>query len=292
MRATPNMALQRTRRPRLRSGRSRCSLGSPLNAPPLATQKRLFASAILAGIALALPPSLAACQCGHSETTAESFERSKNVFQGEALWLEPAWATVPQIGYKFPLRRWRFRVLKVWKGAPSREAVVVDGSGNCSYGFTSGKNYLVFGRQHPTLSGSLHTTICTATREVAEGDTLELGQGIVVQAARPLGPEPLLRRARRVSLTAWYSGLALVTSYWRRFKEDNPAGALLTSYMSAFAGVVLLVLGARSSFRGHFKSVAVAVGVLAVIASATVLTLGGWYASRNPFLHDLIRLGA
>jgi hypothetical protein len=28
----PNMALQRTRRPRLRSGRSLCSLGSPLNA--------------------------------------------------------------------------------------------------------------------------------------------------------------------------------------------------------------------------------------------------------------------
>ena len=32
----PNMALQRTRRPRLRSGRSLRSLGSPLNARPLA----------------------------------------------------------------------------------------------------------------------------------------------------------------------------------------------------------------------------------------------------------------
>jgi hypothetical protein len=31
----PNMALQRTRRPRFRSGRSLCSLGSPLNARPL-----------------------------------------------------------------------------------------------------------------------------------------------------------------------------------------------------------------------------------------------------------------
>jgi hypothetical protein len=30
------MALQRTRRPRYRSGRSLCSLGSPLNAQPLA----------------------------------------------------------------------------------------------------------------------------------------------------------------------------------------------------------------------------------------------------------------
>ena len=32
---TPNMALQRTRRPRFRSGRSLRSLGSPLNARPL-----------------------------------------------------------------------------------------------------------------------------------------------------------------------------------------------------------------------------------------------------------------
>jgi hypothetical protein len=31
----PNMALQRTRRPRFRSGRSLRSLGSPLNARPL-----------------------------------------------------------------------------------------------------------------------------------------------------------------------------------------------------------------------------------------------------------------
>jgi hypothetical protein len=34
-RRPPNMALQRTRRPRFRSGRSLRSLGSPLNAYPL-----------------------------------------------------------------------------------------------------------------------------------------------------------------------------------------------------------------------------------------------------------------
>jgi len=33
--SSPNMALQRTRRPRIRSGRSLRSLGSPLNARPL-----------------------------------------------------------------------------------------------------------------------------------------------------------------------------------------------------------------------------------------------------------------
>jgi hypothetical protein len=35
------MALQRTRRPRIRSGRSLCSLGSPLNARPLGDVKIL-----------------------------------------------------------------------------------------------------------------------------------------------------------------------------------------------------------------------------------------------------------
>jgi hypothetical protein len=35
-----NMALQRTRRPRYRSGRSLCSLGSPLNARPLGGRRR------------------------------------------------------------------------------------------------------------------------------------------------------------------------------------------------------------------------------------------------------------
>ena len=35
MTVPPNMALQRTRRPSLRSGRSLRSLGSPLNAYPL-----------------------------------------------------------------------------------------------------------------------------------------------------------------------------------------------------------------------------------------------------------------
>jgi hypothetical protein len=36
----PNMALQRTRRPRFRSGRSLRSLGSPLNARPLGGFRR------------------------------------------------------------------------------------------------------------------------------------------------------------------------------------------------------------------------------------------------------------
>jgi hypothetical protein len=44
MRGQPsNMALQRTRRPRFRSDRSLCSLGSPLNAQPLGRAKGTMA---------------------------------------------------------------------------------------------------------------------------------------------------------------------------------------------------------------------------------------------------------
>jgi hypothetical protein len=44
----PNMALQRTRRPRIRSGRSLCSLGSPLNARPLGGRSGLVWAIALA----------------------------------------------------------------------------------------------------------------------------------------------------------------------------------------------------------------------------------------------------
>jgi hypothetical protein len=40
----PNMALQRTRRPRLRSGRSLRSLGSPLNARPFGAAWKIGAA--------------------------------------------------------------------------------------------------------------------------------------------------------------------------------------------------------------------------------------------------------
>jgi len=40
----PNMALQRTRRPRYRSGRSLRSLGSPLNARPLGRSNAVHTS--------------------------------------------------------------------------------------------------------------------------------------------------------------------------------------------------------------------------------------------------------
>jgi hypothetical protein len=43
-RVRPNMALQRTRRPRFRSGRSLRSLGSPLKARPLAAIPMLVIS--------------------------------------------------------------------------------------------------------------------------------------------------------------------------------------------------------------------------------------------------------
>jgi len=42
MNGPPDMALQRTRRPGIRSGRSLCSLGSPLNARPLGREIDMY----------------------------------------------------------------------------------------------------------------------------------------------------------------------------------------------------------------------------------------------------------
>jgi len=56
--SAPNMASQRTRRPRFRSGRSRCSLGSPLTRRPLGVGRLL----ILATLAMGLAPMRTAAQ--------------------------------------------------------------------------------------------------------------------------------------------------------------------------------------------------------------------------------------
>ena len=53
----PNMALQRTRRPSLRSGRSLRSLGSPLNAYPLGATRNHQATGLLVALWLLLPVS-------------------------------------------------------------------------------------------------------------------------------------------------------------------------------------------------------------------------------------------
>jgi hypothetical protein len=61
------MALQRTRRPRFRSGRSLRSLGSPLNAQPLGTRRLRLA------IAVAITIAAAAChEEGPTQPAAES----------------------------------------------------------------------------------------------------------------------------------------------------------------------------------------------------------------------------
>jgi hypothetical protein len=49
---SPNMALQRTRRPSLRSGRSLRSLGSPLNARPLGVPSSRQPSSLVTGSSL------------------------------------------------------------------------------------------------------------------------------------------------------------------------------------------------------------------------------------------------
>jgi hypothetical protein len=92
-------------------------------------------------------------------------------------------------------------------------------------------------------------------------------------------------------MTSWYTGMAFVGYQWRELKENSPAGALSVSYVSVLVALLLTALAIRSSFRGHFKRVTLVVGVASIVAGATFLALGGWYASRNPFLHELVRLG-
>ncbi len=65
-------------------------------------------------------------------------------------------------------------MVTVWKGAALPELAVIDDFGNCSYSFTRGGRYLIFGRRHPTVPGALETTICTATRPIRPEDVAAL----------------------------------------------------------------------------------------------------------------------
>jgi hypothetical protein len=101
------MALQRTRRPRFRSGRSLCSLGSPLNARPLGARKcrvlfftlsvLLSATANRASADAPLPPPAKYRVCSSSESfcaVADPVSQSVSIYRhGEStpVWSLRAW---------------------------------------------------------------------------------------------------------------------------------------------------------------------------------------------------------
>ena len=172
-----NMALQRTRRPRYRSGRSLRSLGSPLSfwslGPRRLSRSLVFVLAINLGSFL-LSSAASACSCAEPPTSLQNLvKRAKQ--QSSHVFL----ALATDVLDEGPDRAVIFRVERSWKpgSAPLQVEVRTAAAAEaCGYRFEVGKRYLVYGR---TEAGVLRTDICTRTKEAAaaKDDLRILGAG-------------------------------------------------------------------------------------------------------------------
>lgn len=95
-------------------------------------------------------PSAYACDCIGASVAAE-FERADAVFLGKVVLKKEV-----HRGTSDPRRRYEvhFRVTGLWKGPDQREIVLRDPGGptGCdNYGFESGKEYIVFAKEHPVF---------------------------------------------------------------------------------------------------------------------------------------------
>ena len=235
-----------------------------------------------------------ACDCRHA-SSAESFAASTQVFEGQAIELDPIWgrgAVFPE--QELPLHQWSFRVLNVWKGNPSSTVSVVDTGGNCSFTFSRGTRYLVFGQPHPTVAGVLETSICTATRRVHErsvGDPV-LGQATQLQQLAHLAPESPIHKSSRVLRGSLYTGWYFLAQSWRHWNGTDSLTAVLVRYGGGLAAIVAAYLLVRASVKGHLKSVVASSMAVGLVGLIGLVAWGFACATRNPFFRDLVALGA
>ncbi len=94
----PNMPFQPTRRPSLRSGRSHCSLGSRLNAPPVRRCAQVLRRASLPSVRDALKVRRQLSLGGESQ-------QPKAQTLGPPLWRFPVGRRIRRLALWFPLRR-------------------------------------------------------------------------------------------------------------------------------------------------------------------------------------------
>jgi hypothetical protein len=109
-----------------------------------------------------------ACTCSAPATTAEALKRSSAVFRGRVT--EVSRPFLDRIGLtRSGSHRVKFEILKQWKGAPAKSAVVITRlTGEaCGFPFEEKKEYLVYVVTEP---GDIQTGICTGTKNIAEAE--------------------------------------------------------------------------------------------------------------------------
>lgn len=127
----------------------------------LASAGRLLLIIAILGTMLSIPRQAWACSCAGSSPPSAAFANADAVFVGKATAKFP----IPASGVYVP-----FTVSRSWKGVTSTHVIIYTGSGggDCGYGFTPGKEYVVYANDY---NGALGTTICHRTNPTASAIT-------------------------------------------------------------------------------------------------------------------------
>jgi hypothetical protein len=132
-------------------------------------KRLLFVAAILGCLATS-EARLSACTCRLAISSCVAFEDAEAVFVGQVLEITPI-KPAPTEGapLHFFARRVSFKVTESLRGGLDDTVEVYTGSGggDCGFGFTKGKSYLVYAHREST--GQLTTGICSRTREATRG---------------------------------------------------------------------------------------------------------------------------
>ena len=129
----------------------------------------LFVVAMLGCLATS-EARLHACTCRIAISSCVAFEDADAVFVGQVLEITPV--KPPPRGeapVRFYALRVSFKITESLRGGVDDTVEVYTGSGggDCGFGFTKGKSYLVYASREDT--GQLATGICTRTREATRG---------------------------------------------------------------------------------------------------------------------------
>ena len=139
--------------------------------------KLLFVAAMLACLATT-EARLFACSCAGTPSPCVAAGRAQAVFVGQVVDIAKLDPGAPSNAPDGPYyRRVSFKVTESLRGNVEATTVVFTGSGggDCGYGFSTGKSYLIYA--HKATTGQLTTNACGRTRQAtssAEGEIKEL----------------------------------------------------------------------------------------------------------------------
>ena len=233
-----------------------------------------------------------ACSCGKYPSAGEARESATVVFEGTVVerWPELIPMNVPSYErVEVPSQRYTFAISRIWKGASQRHLTTLEGSGNCSNLFETGKTYLVFASQHETEIGSLESHKCggpTVEASLAHIHIAQLGRPIVTFPPTSTVRSSLLYRAKQHAAVYFWTGTAVLNFALRRPSEIEWQIALgLLTVLAATLSLAFAIKRkvASASFRVF--------GVLLTILAGTlvgIIATGVYYIRTNHWYQHLL----